>query len=108
VLFGLFALTLAGCGDEASLPEQAVVGPDPKLLPLRQTLFPTVKIAPQELALLCKANAAAGLSQSHHAAARCDGDGIAETTSTFLERLNSPFSMAMVGQDLYVADTDAL
>jgi hypothetical protein len=46
VLFGLLALTLAGCGDEATLREQAVVGPDPKLLPLRQTLFPTVQIAP--------------------------------------------------------------
>jgi len=33
VLFGLFALTLAGCGDEATLPEQAGVGPDPKLPP---------------------------------------------------------------------------
>ena len=47
VLFGLLALTLAGCGDEATLPEQAVVGPDPKLLPLRQTLFPQCKSPPK-------------------------------------------------------------
>ena len=46
MLFGLLALTLAGCGDEATLPEQPVVGPDPKLLPLRQTPFPTVQNRP--------------------------------------------------------------
>ena len=37
-----------------------------------------------------------------------DGDGIAETRSVFLEKLNSPFGMALVGRDLYVADTDAV
>lgn len=37
-----------------------------------------------------------------------DGDGVAETRSTFLENLNSPFGMALVGNDLYVANTDAL
>jgi glucose/arabinose dehydrogenase len=37
-----------------------------------------------------------------------DGDGVAETRSTFLEGLNSPFGMALVGDKLYVADTDAL
>ena len=37
-----------------------------------------------------------------------DGDGAAETRSVFLEGLNSPFGMALVGDKLYVADTDAL
>ena len=37
-----------------------------------------------------------------------DGDGVAETRSVFLEGLNSPFGMALVGRDLYVADTDKL
>ncbi|MCI0995152.1 PQQ-dependent sugar dehydrogenase [Pseudomonas corrugata] len=35
-------------------------------------------------------------------------DGIAETRTVFLENLNSPFGMALVGNDLYVADTDRL
>ncbi|MGY2170669.1 PQQ-dependent sugar dehydrogenase [Pseudomonas gingeri] len=35
-------------------------------------------------------------------------DGVAETRTTFIERLNSPFGMTLVGNDLYVADTDAL
>jgi glucose/arabinose dehydrogenase len=37
-----------------------------------------------------------------------DGDGIAETRSVFLEGLNSPFGMALVGNDFYVADSDAI
>ncbi|HVI59029.1 MAG TPA: sorbosone dehydrogenase family protein [Luteimonas sp.] len=37
-----------------------------------------------------------------------DGDGVAETRSVFLSGLHSPFGMALVGDALYVADTDAL
>lgn len=37
-----------------------------------------------------------------------DGDGVAETRSALLEHLHSPFGMALVGNDLYVANADAL
>jgi glucose/arabinose dehydrogenase len=37
-----------------------------------------------------------------------DGDGGGGTRTVFLENLNSPFGMALVGDNLYVADTDAL
>jgi glucose/arabinose dehydrogenase len=37
-----------------------------------------------------------------------DADGVAETKTVFLKDLNSPFGMALVGDRLYVADTDAL
>ena len=37
-----------------------------------------------------------------------DGDGKAETRTVFLENLNSPFGMALVGNDLYIANADAL
>ncbi|HZR76751.1 sorbosone dehydrogenase family protein [Bradyrhizobium sp.] len=37
-----------------------------------------------------------------------DGNGTAETKSTFLEGLNSPFGMALVGNDFYVANSDAI
>jgi glucose/arabinose dehydrogenase len=37
-----------------------------------------------------------------------DGDGRAEVKSAFLENLNSPFGMALVGDKLYVANTDAV
>ncbi|SFD66784.1 PQQ-dependent sugar dehydrogenase [Paracidovorax konjaci] len=37
-----------------------------------------------------------------------NGDGVAETRSAFLEGLHSPFGMALVGNELYVANTDAV
>jgi glucose/arabinose dehydrogenase len=37
-----------------------------------------------------------------------DGDGVAEVRSVFLSGLNSPFGMVLVGEDFYVADTDAI
>jgi hypothetical protein len=37
-----------------------------------------------------------------------DGDGVAELRTALLSNLNSPFGMALVGNDLYVANTDAL
>jgi glucose/arabinose dehydrogenase len=37
-----------------------------------------------------------------------DGDGVAEVRTEFLTGLNSPFGMALVGEDLYVANTDAV
>ena len=37
-----------------------------------------------------------------------NGDGVAETRSVFLKGLNSPFGMALVGDDFYVANSDAI
>src|SRR5262249_45811113 len=37
-----------------------------------------------------------------------DGDGVAELRTPFIEGLNSPFGMVLVGNDLYVANTDAV
>lgn len=37
-----------------------------------------------------------------------DGDGTAEIQDVFLDHLNSPFGVVLVGNDLYVANTDAV
>lgn len=37
-----------------------------------------------------------------------DGDGVAETRTVFLQGLNSPFGMALLGDQFYVANTDAV
>jgi glucose/arabinose dehydrogenase len=37
-----------------------------------------------------------------------DGDGVAETRSVFLSGLSAPFGMALVGDTLYVANSDAV
>jgi glucose/arabinose dehydrogenase len=39
---------------------------------------------------------------------RANGDGVPEVRSVFLDHLNSPFGVALVGHDLYVANTDAI
>ena len=37
-----------------------------------------------------------------------NGDGVADTRTVILKDLNSPFGMALVGDNLYVANTDAI
>src|SRR2546423_3969518 len=37
-----------------------------------------------------------------------DGDGVVDQRSVFVEGLNSPFGMALVGNDFYVANTDSV
>jgi glucose/arabinose dehydrogenase len=37
-----------------------------------------------------------------------NGDGIAETRTVFIEGLNSPFGMSLVGNNLYIANSDGL
>ncbi len=166
LLIALFALSLAGCNDEATLPVEAGTGPDPKLPAPNQSLIPTVNIAeatgwpsgakpvaasglavkayatglthprwlyvlPNGDVLVAETNMPPGPEQSGVRAwvmklamkwagadvpspnrivllRDADGDGVAENKSTFLAGLNSPFGMALIGSDLYVADTDAV
>ncbi|MGZ5180862.1 MAG: PQQ-dependent sugar dehydrogenase [Ramlibacter sp.] len=37
-----------------------------------------------------------------------DGDGVADTRQVFVQGLHSPYGMALVGNELYIADTDAV
>jgi glucose/arabinose dehydrogenase len=37
-----------------------------------------------------------------------DGDGVADLRSTILEGLNSPFGMVLVGENLYIANSDSV
>ena len=46
--------------------------------------------------------------QPDHAAARHQWRRRAGVRSVFLDHLNSPFGVALVGNDLYVANTDAI
>ncbi|MGH8656766.1 MAG: PQQ-dependent sugar dehydrogenase, partial [Gammaproteobacteria bacterium] len=160
-------LGLAACGERATLPVQAGIGPQPTLPSPNPTLIPTVNIAPAkgwpagttptvaaDLAvsafatgldhprwlyvlpngdvLIAETNAppkpedgkgikgwvmkrlmkragAGVLSANRITLLRdADGDGRAETRSVFLQGLNSPFGMTLVGGDLYVANTDAI
>jgi glucose/arabinose dehydrogenase len=160
-------LNLAGCGDVATLPESASVGPHPVLPPPRATLIPTVNIAPAKgwpagatpvaaaglavhayatgldhprwlyvlpngdvlvaetngpshsdnaggikgwLTKLVTKLVGAGVASANRITLLRDanGDGVAEMRTVFLSGLNSPFGMALIGGDLYVANTDSI
>jgi len=166
-ILAFLPLLLAACGETATLPAEAGIGPNPILPEPNETLIPTVNIAPaigwpnggmpvpadglavNALAtgldhprwlyvlpngdvLVAETNAPpreeedsgfmgwiAGLVLGRAGAAvpsanritllrDSDGDGIAETRTVFLRDLNSPFGMALIGQDFYVANTDAI
>jgi glucose/arabinose dehydrogenase len=161
------ACLMSGCGDEATLPEAAGIGPDPTLPPPHRTLIPTVAIAPAKgwpagrtpvpgeglsvamfasglahprsllvlpngdllvaetdappkpedakgitgwISRLIQKRAGADTPSANRITLLrdADRDGQAETHAAFLEGLNSPFGMALIGDALFVADTDAV
>jgi len=55
-------------------------------------------------------NAGAGVPSANRITLLRDtnGDGVADLRTVFLEGLNSPFGMELIGQTLYVANTDAV
>jgi glucose/arabinose dehydrogenase len=56
-----------------------------------------------------KRAAAVGVSPNRIVLLRdADGDGIAEVRETFLDGLNQPFGMALVGETFYVGNTDGV
>ncbi|HEX8308336.1 MAG TPA: sorbosone dehydrogenase family protein [Allosphingosinicella sp.] len=60
-------------------------------------------------AFVMKRAGAAGRSANRITLLRdSDGDGVAETRTVFLSGLDSPFGMALVGGDFYVANTDSI
>jgi glucose/arabinose dehydrogenase len=166
-IIGIGLLGQGGCGEVATLPEQAGYGPQPTLPIPNQAILPTVQIAvatgwssgvtpkaadglavhayatgldhprwlyvlPNGDVLVAETNAppkpedskgikgffmkvimkragAATPSANRISLLRgIDADGKAKMRFTFLSGLNSPFGMALVGNALYVADTDAL
>jgi len=161
------AFLVAGCGESATLPVSAGMGPTPRLPPPSKALLPTLHIAPAQGwsdgakpvpgrgfsvsayatgldhprwlqvlpngdVLVAETNAppkpddntgirgyvqkqamkrAGAATPSANRITLLRGvrdDGTAALKTVFLENLNSPFGMALVGNDFYVADTDAV
>ncbi len=161
-------LGLAACGEMATQPFSAGVGPNPSLPLPNRTLIPTVLVAqasgwpeggkpvaaagtmvsafasglahPRWIYVLpngdvlvaesaappkpeggskgikgwfmgkfmAKAGSAVASANRITLLRDADGDGKPETRSVFLEGLNSPFGMVLVGKDFYVANSDAI
>jgi len=160
-------LAVAACGEMATLPVEAGMGPDPKLPDPNATLIPTLNVAravgwsagrtptaaagtqvtafatelqhprwlyilPNGDMLVAETNAppkpddtrgikgwfirnsmkkaGAGEPSANRITLLrdADGDGKAELRAVFLKGLNSPFGMALVGDQFYVADSDEI
>ena len=160
-------MVLSACGETATLPIASGFGAQPTLPPPRQTMIPTVNIAPAKgwpagmmpqsasgtrvvafasdldhprwlhvlpngdvlvaetnappkpddgkgikgwvMGLVMKRAGAAVPSANRITLLRdTDGDGVADVRTVLLEDLNSPFGMVLVGNDLYVANSDAV
>ena len=167
ILMGVAVLAVAACSDMATLPFTADMGPQPTLLPPRQTLIPTVHIAPAKgwpsgvtplaapgmgvnafardldhprwlyvlpngdvlvaetnappkpddakgikgwVMKLVMKRAGTGVPSANRITLLrdTDGDGIADQRFVLLEGLHSPFGMALVGHDLFIANSDAV
>jgi glucose/arabinose dehydrogenase len=64
-----------------------------------------------DLAMVSTLQRAAAIGQSPNRITLlrdADGDGVAETRETFLDGLNQPFGMALVGDTFYVGNTDGV
>ena len=166
-LAGFAVAGLVACGEVATLPVSAGIGPHPTLPAPKQTLFPTVHIAPAKgwaagatpvaapgtrvvafaagldhprwlhvlpngdvlvaetnappkpdagwsirgwiMGLVMRRAGAAAPSANRITLLRdTDGDGVADLRTVLLEGLNSPFGMALIGSQLYVANSDAV
>lgn len=73
--------------------------PDPPSNPIRGMFMKSA---------FAKAGAAAPSANRITLLRDADGDGVAETRSVFLQNLMSPFGMALVGNEFYVANADAI
>ena len=160
-------MSMAGCGDVATLPVSAGTGPQPTLPPPNPSWPPTVNVAPvlgwtegatpqaapgTQVAAFARGldhprwllvlpngdvlvaetdaparpddaqgikgwfmklfmkKAGSGTASANRITLLrdTDGDGVADVRSVLIDGLNSPFGMALVGEKLYVANSDAV
>jgi glucose/arabinose dehydrogenase len=123
-LFGAAAWALAGC-DDAPFDITSQIGPNPNLPEIRQYLLPPTHIAkvvgwkdgesPTAASALKVEALAKGLQHPRSLYVLPNGDVLVVESKApkashcvFLDNLNSPFGVALVGNDLYVANTDAI
>ena len=102
-----FAVTLYA--DKFDSPRWLYALPNGDVLVAEARTLPKKDAKPEVKEGLKKSKTVTGGSANRITLLRdADGDGIAEGRETFLEGLNQPFGMALIGDHLYVANTDAV
>jgi glucose/arabinose dehydrogenase len=92
-------------------PRQVYVLPNGDVLVVESSGPPAPVHRPKEIVMgWVQGHAGAGAKGANRITLLRDtnGDGVADVRTVFLDHLNSPFGVALVGGDLYVANTDAL
>ena len=92
-------------------PRQLYVLPNGDVLVVESSGPPAPVHRPKELVMgWIQGHAGAGAKGAQRITLLRDanGDGVPDLRTVFLDHLNSPFGVALVGGDLYVANTDAL
>jgi glucose/arabinose dehydrogenase len=90
-------------------PRWIQVMPNGDVLVAESLFEPTPVRSVFDYAMLSTMRRAAAIGVSPNRIIRLnDGDGVAETTSVFLDGLNQPFGMALVGDTFYVGNTDGV
>ena len=92
-------------------PRQMLVLPNGDVLAAEALTVPGPVKTPFDFAITSTMKRAGALGPSPNRITLlrdADGDGVAEVRETFLEGLNQPFGMALIGDTLYVANTDGV
>jgi hypothetical protein len=97
VLLTLLLLALTACSEVARLPISAGIGPQPTLPPPQHRLIPSVHIAPAQ-----------GWPSGTTPLVAPGSHVVADLRSILRAVLNSSFGMVMVGNDVFVANSDAV
>lgn len=102
-----FAVTLYA--DKFDSPRWLYVLPNGDVLVAEARTLPKPDAKPEDKEGMKKSKTVTGTSANRITLLRdADGDGKPEVRETFLEGLNQPFGMALIGDHLYVANTDAV
>lgn len=96
---------------ELKIPRQMLVLPNGDILVAEGSGGGAPKVRPKDvIAGILKARGKSDVSGGDRVTLLrdADGDGVAEGRSVFIEGLNAPYGLALVGSDLFVANQDAL
>jgi glucose/arabinose dehydrogenase len=104
-----FAIT--ALATDLQIPRQMLVLPNGDILVAEGSGGGAPRVRPKDvIAGLLKARGKSDVSGGDRITLLrdADGDGVAEQRSVFIDDLNAPYGLALVGSDLYVANQDAL
>lgn len=104
-----YAITAIATG--LKIPRQTLVLPNGDILVAEGRGGGAAKLQPKDVIagyIKAKGNTSVGGGNRLTLLRDSDGDGVYETKTVFAENLNAPYGLALVGNNLYVANQDAL